>query len=173
MSFLCYNLGISIVYLRYTTEVGEKMYKEIVINDLKQMKDFATKVGKEVFPGFLLCLEGDLGAGKTTFTKYFGKSMGIEDNINSPTFTIMKIYEGELDLNHMDVYRLNGIGADYDLEEYIYNNNVCVIEWYKNIIDSLPDERLVFEIEIIDQDKRLVKMEGVGKYEKIIEKISD
>lgn len=149
------------------------MYKEIVINNLEHMKEFANKVGKQVFPGFLLCLEGDLGAGKTTFTKYFGKSMGIEDNINSPTFTIMKVYEGEMNLNHMDVYRLNGIGADYDLEEYIYSEDVCVIEWYKNIIDSLPEEKLVFEIEILDENKRLIKVEGVGRYEEVIKKISN
>ena len=149
------------------------MYKELVIKDLNHMQKFAKEVGKHVFPGFLLCLEGDLGAGKTTFTKSFGHSMGIPDNINSPTFTIMKVYEGDLDLFHMDVYRLNGIGADYDLEEYIYGEGVCVIEWYKNIINSLPEEKLVFEIEIIDKDKRLVKIEGVGRYEEIIKQIGN
>jgi tRNA threonylcarbamoyladenosine biosynthesis protein TsaE len=149
------------------------MYKELIISDLVEMKKFAEKVGKEVFPGFLLCLEGDLGAGKTTFTKFFGKKIGIEDVINSPTFTIMKIYEGNLDLFHMDVYRLQGIGADYDLEEYIYGEGVCVVEWYKNIIDSLPQEKLVIEIEIIDATKRLLKIEGEGKYEQIVEKISN
>ena len=118
-------------------------------------------------------LSGFLGAGKTTFTKYFGKSMGIDDNINSPTFTIMKIYEGDLDLYHMDVYRLNGIGADYDLEEYIYADGVCVIEWYKNIINSLPTEKLVIEISIIDENKRLLKIEGSGIYEQIVEEISN
>ena len=148
------------------------MYKELIIQDLKEMKIFAEKVGKEVFPGFLLCLEGDLGAGKTTFTKFFGKNIGIEDMINSPTFTIMKIYEGKLDLFHMDVYRLQGIGADYDLEEYIYGEGVCVIEWYKNIIESLPQEKLVIEIEIIDESKRLLKIEGEGIYEEIVKKIS-
>ncbi len=149
------------------------MYKELIIKDLKDMQKFAFEVGKHVFPGFLLCLEGDLGAGKTTFTKSFGKSMGIDDNINSPTFTILKVYEGDLDLYHMDVYRLNGIGSDYDLEEYIYSEGVCVVEWYKNIINSLPDEKLVFEIEIIDKDKRLIKIEGVGIYEEIVKKISN
>lgn len=149
------------------------MYKELVINGLLEMENFAKKVGKETFPGFLLCLEGDLGAGKTTFTKFFGKSIGIDDTINSPTFTIMKNYDGEVDLHHMDVYRLEGIGADYDLEEYIYGDGVCVIEWYKNIIDSLPEEKLVIEIEIVDVSKRLLKIEGVGKYEEIVEKISN
>ena len=149
------------------------MKKEIIIDGLKEMERFAQKVGETVFPGFLLCLEGDLGAGKTTFTKYFGKSFGIEDNINSPTFTIMKIYEGVLDLFHMDVYRLDGIGADYDLEEYIYGNGVCVVEWYKNIIDSMPEDKLVIEIEIIDQHKRLLKIEGSGVYDEIVKKISN
>ena len=149
------------------------MYKELVIDGLTEMEKFAEKVGKEVFPGFLLCLEGDLGAGKTTFTKFLGKNIGIEDMINSPTFTIMKIYEGELDLFHMDVYRLQGIGSDYDLEEYIYGDGVCVIEWYKNIINSLPYEKLVIEIEIIDASKRLLKIEGEGKYDEIVNKISN
>jgi len=149
------------------------MYKELVIDGLKEMEIFAEKVGKEVFPGFLLCLEGDLGAGKTTFTKFLGKNIGIEDMINSPTFTIMKIYEGDLDLFHMDVYRLQGIVSDYDLEEYIYGDGVCVIEWYKNIIDSLPHEKLVIEIEIMDANKRLLKIEGEGKYEEIVNKISN
>ncbi len=149
------------------------MYKEIIINDIDEMNVFAKKVGKTLFPGYLLCLEGDLGAGKTTFTKFLGASMGITDMINSPTFTIMKIYEGEIDLNHMDVYRLNGIGMDYDLEEYVYGDGVCVIEWYKHIIESLPEEKLVIEIEIIDEFKRLLKIEGSGKYEEIVKKISN
>ena len=149
------------------------MYKELVINDLHEMKTFAEEIGKTVFPGFLLCLEGDLGAGKTTFTKYFGKKIGVNDVINSPTFTILKIYEGEYPLYHMDVYRLMGIGMDYELEEYIYGDGICVIEWYKNIIESIPNERLVIEIDIIDLNKRLLKIEGTGKYEEIVKKISN
>jgi len=149
------------------------MYKEIIIEDINEMKSFACKVGELVFPGFLLCLEGDLGAGKTTFTKYLGEKMGFEDNINSPTFTILKIYDGDIPLYHMDVYRLMGIGMDYDLEEFIYGEGVCVIEWYKNIIESIPEEKLVIEIEIIDENKRLLKIEGIGRYEEIVDKISN
>lgn len=149
------------------------MYKEIIVNNIEEMNEFAKKVGGTLFPGYLLCLEGDLGAGKTTFTKYLGASMGITDMINSPTFTIMKIYEGDINLNHMDVYRLHGIGMDYDLEEYIYGDGVCVIEWFRNINESIPEEKLVIEIEILDKYKRLLKIEGFGKYEKIVEKISN
>ncbi len=148
------------------------MYKEIVINNLDEMKSFAEEIGKSIFPGFLLCLEGDLGAGKTTFTKFFGASIGITEVINSPTFTILKIYEGVNVLYHMDVYRLQGIGMDYELEEFIYGDGICVIEWYKNIIESIPDEKLVIEMEIIDINKRLLKIEGTGKYEKIVKKIN-
>lgn len=153
--------------------MGDCMYKEIIIENLNEMKSFAEDIGKSIFPGFLLCLEGDLGAGKTTFTKYFGASMGVKDNINSPTFTILKIYEGDNVLYHMDVYRLTGIGMDYDLEEYIYGDGVCVIEWYKNIIESIPEEKLVIEIEIIDINRRLIKIKGIGKYEEIVEKIGN
>lgn len=149
------------------------MEKEVIISDLDSMESFANELSKHLFPGFVLCLEGDLGAGKTTMTKFLGKAMGIEDIINSPTFTIMKIYEHELPLYHMDVYRLEGIGADYDLEEYIYSDGVCVIEWYKNIINSLPDDKLELEINIIDATKRKIILKGSGRYEEIIETISN
>ena len=149
------------------------MYAEIIIQNIDEMSVFAHKVSKTVFPGYVLCLEGDLGAGKTTFTKFLGAGMGIEDNINSPTFTIMKNYDGPLNLNHMDVYRLNGIGADYDLEEYVYGDGVCVIEWYKHIIESLPDDKLIIEIEILNETKRLLKIEGTGVYDEIVKKISN
>lgn len=149
------------------------MEKEVIIDGLDSMESFANDLAKHLFPGFVLCLEGDLGAGKTTMTKYLGKAMGIEDTINSPTFTIMKIYEHELPLYHMDVYRLEGIGADYDLEEYIYANGVCVIEWYKHIKNSLPEDKLELEISIIDATKRKILLKGSGRYDKIIEAIGN
>lgn len=148
------------------------MKKQIIIDDLVDMKRFAEELSGFTFPGFVLCLEGDLGAGKTTFTKYFGKGLGIDDVINSPTFTIMKIYEGELPLYHMDVYRLGNALTDYDLEEYIYADGVSVIEWYRNIIYSVPEERLVIEITIVEDGKRQLNIEGFGKYEEIVEKIN-
>jgi tRNA threonylcarbamoyladenosine biosynthesis protein TsaE len=147
------------------------MKTEIIINNIADMESFAKRLSKGLFPGFVLCLEGDLGAGKTTFTKFLGQGMGITDTINSPTFTILKIYEGELPLYHMDVYRLQGIGADYDLEEYIYRDGVCVIEWYQHIIDSLPEDRLIIEIDILGETKRRLRIEGTGEYENIVQTI--
>lgn len=145
----------------------------MIIKDINEMENFAVSLSKYLFPGFVLCLEGDLGAGKTTLTKFLGKAMGITDTINSPTFTILKIYEHTLPLYHMDVYRLGGIGADYELEEFIYGDGVCVIEWYKNIIDSLPEDYLEIEIFRINQDERRILLKGSGPYGKIIQKIGN
>lgn len=149
------------------------MYIEKIIENIDELKEFSEELSKHLFKGFLLCLEGDLGAGKTTFTKFIGKNMGIKDNINSPTFTILKIYENPLPLYHMDVYRLDGIGYDYELEEFIYGDGVCVVEWFKNIIESIPEEKLIIEIEIIGETRRLLKIEGFGKYEQIVKAISN
>ncbi|MCF7926223.1 MAG: tRNA (adenosine(37)-N6)-threonylcarbamoyltransferase complex ATPase subunit type 1 TsaE [Candidatus Izimaplasma sp.] len=149
------------------------MYKEIKVNNLSEMEQIAKTVGKHVFKGFVLCLQGDLGAGKTTFTKFLGKSIGIADTINSPTFTILKIYENTLDLFHIDAYRLRGIGADYSLEDYIYGEGLCVIEWYKHIIESIPNDKLVIEIKHLGDTKRLLKIWGDNQYEKIVEAINN
>ena len=85
----------------------------------------------------------------------------------------MKIYENSLPLYHMDVYRLDGIGLDYELEEYIYADGVCVIEWYQHILESIPDKRLVIEITIESEFKRRLSLEGEGRYEQVIASLSD
>jgi tRNA threonylcarbamoyladenosine biosynthesis protein TsaE len=149
------------------------MIKEVIINEIEETKALAEAISSHVFPGFLLCLEGDLGAGKTTFTKFFGKKLGIEDVINSPTFTILKVYEADIPLYHMDAYRLHGIGMDYDLEEFIYGEGICVIEWYSNIIDSLPKEKLEIEIVLLGDGKRKFTLKGCGVYGEIIKKIGN
>lgn len=151
----------------------KRMEKYRIIDGLSNLESFAKQLNDFLFEGFVLCLDGDLGAGKTTFTKFLGKYMGIEDTINSPTFTIMKIYDGPMSLYHMDVYRLQGVGVDYELEEYIYGDGVAVIEWYHYIEEILPEERLVIEIEIIDASKRKLTLRGTGVYERIVEKLGD
>ena len=154
--------------------LGVKYMEKIrVIDGLSSLESFAKQCSEFLFEGFVLCLDGDLGAGKTTFTKFLGKYMGIEDTINSPTFTIMKIYDGKIPLYHMDVYRLQGIGVDYELEEYIYGKGVTVIEWYHHIEEILPEDRLVIEIEIIDALKRKLTLRGTGTYEQIVENLGD
>ena len=86
-----------------------------------ESKLLASIIAEEIFPGMIIGLSGDLGSGKTTFTKYFAQSMGVKGVLNSPTFTILKTYTGNLDLFHMDVYRLKDIGYDYELDDYIFS----------------------------------------------------
>ena len=119
--------------------------------------ELAQNIESEKFPNMVICLEGDLGSGKTLFAKAFAKSMGIEDNITSPTFNIIKEYNGEegYKLFHMDVYRLNEVKEDIGIEEYFKKKGVCIIEWADLIEDILPKKRLDIKIKIIDENKRI------------------
>jgi len=110
----------------------------------------------------VVTLDGDLGAGKTTFTQGFAKGLGVTRNVNSPTFTIMKVYTGRLPLYHMDVYRLEG-GDDIGLEEYLNGGGVAVVEWSELISDVLPPERLAITIERTGDDSRRFLLEPIGE----------
>jgi len=146
----------------------------IYIKSLQDTDTLASIIAQNLTPGFIIGLTGDLGAGKTTFTKYLAKHMGISANINSPTFTILKIYDHEpLDLYHMDVYRLEQVGYDYELDDYIYGDGVSVIEWYSYINQMLPDEMLSIKINVVDDTMRILDITGKGRYEKVVKDISD
>lgn len=105
------------------------------------------KLGELLQAGNLCTLEGDLGAGKTTFTKGIGKGLGVSRNINSPTFTIVKEYQGRLPFVHMDAYRMEDTEEDLGFEEYFYGNGVTVVEWAQMIQEQLPAQRLDITIE--------------------------
>ena len=117
----------------------------------------------------VICLEGELGSGKTVFTKGFAKAMGIEDTITSPTFTLIKEYlNGELPLYHMDVYRLEETGDDIGITDYFNKGGVTIIEWADIIEDKLPEERLVIKFKVINEDSRVLIFEPHGeKYEEL------
>ena len=149
------------------------MEKTISITSLDHMEKLAHHIASYVKPGFLIGLEGDLGAGKTTFTQFLGRALGIKERINSPTFTILKIYDHDLPLYHIDAYRLTDDFSDYDLEEYFESNGVCVVEWYKNILSVMPNNKLSIHIKWEDNEKRLVILEGSGYYETLIKTFSD
>ena len=128
----------------------------------------AENIESEKFPNMVICLEGELGSGKTVFTKGFAKAMGIEDTITSPTFTLIKEYlNGELPLYHMDVYRLEETGDDIGITDYFNKGGVTIIEWADIIEDKLPEERLVIKFKVINEDSRVLVFEPHG--EKYIE----
>jgi tRNA threonylcarbamoyladenosine biosynthesis protein TsaE len=99
--------------------------------------------------GSLIALDGDLGAGKTTFSQDFARSLGVRDTVNSPTFTIIKEYHGRLlPFYHMDVYRITELEAEeLGLDEYFYGEGVTIVEWANRIEAILPQERLSIYIE--------------------------
>lgn len=113
-------------------------------------------------PSDVITLEGDLGAGKTTFTKGLAKGLGIKRNVNSPTFTIVKQYKGSIPLYHMDVYRLEDSDEDIGFEEYFHGDGVAVIEWAQFIEEYLPDERLEITITSIGENERIVELKAMS-----------
>lgn len=109
----------------------------------KDTYNLGMKLGSEATPGQVFTLIGDLGVGKTVFTQGFAKGLGIEDTVNSPTFTILQIYdEGRLTLNHFDVYRIGDISEmdEIGFDEYVYSDGVSLIEWANLIEEILPKE---------------------------------
>lgn len=138
----------------------------------EEMIAFGEKMGKLLFPNAIITLEGDLGAGKTTFTKGIGKGLGIQRVINSPTFTILKIYQGRLCLYHFDAYRLEGQNEELGFEEMFEDDGVCVIEWPHFIEDILPEERLEITITKNDDQTRSFSFFAKGKkYEDLMKEM--
>ena len=135
--------------------------------------ELAQNIESEKFPNMVICLEGDLGSGKTVFAKAFAGSLGIKDNITSPTFNIIKEYNsGEMRLFHMDVYRLSDIKQDLGIPEYFTKKGVCIIEWSDLIEDLLPKNRLDIRIRIIDENTRQFIITPRGsKYEDLCERV--
>ncbi|MFZ0370083.1 MAG: tRNA (adenosine(37)-N6)-threonylcarbamoyltransferase complex ATPase subunit type 1 TsaE [Halobacillus sp.] len=119
---------------------------------------FAEKLGHRLRKGDVLTLEGDLGAGKTTFTKGLGLGLGVKRTINSPTFTIMKEYMGRLPFYHMDVYRLEDSDEDLGFEEFFEGDGVCVVEWAHYIEEFLPEERLDITISYDSESSRTISL---------------
>lgn len=135
--------------------------------------EIAQNIESEKFPNMVICLIGDLGSGKTIFTKGFAEALGIDENITSPTFNIIKEYTGgEANLYHMDLYRLDGDVRNLGIEEYYEKGGVVIIEWADMIEDYLPEERLEIRFKIVDEDTRVLVFRPYGtKYEELCEAI--
>lgn len=145
---------------------------KVITKTALQTKQLAEKLAGFLFAGSLITLFGQLGAGKTTFTQGLGKGLNIKKNITSPTFTLLKTYQGDLPLYHIDAYRLEGLNQDLGFEEYIDADGVCVIEWSHFISDLLPKKRINIEINILEDDSRELLITANGKeYERILDKL--
>ncbi len=144
-----------------------------ISRDIEDTLTLAENIESEKFPNMVICLDGELGSGKTVFVKGFAKALGIDENITSPTFNIIKEYNnGELPLYHMDVYRLDEVEEDIGIKDYFKKGGVTIIEWSEMIKDELPEERLEIIIKIIDENTRSFIFKPYGTvYEEICESI--
>lgn len=142
---------------------------KIVTHSENETISIAQNIESEKFPNMVICLTGDLGSGKTLFTKGFAHAMGIDD-VTSPTFTIIKEYQGELMLYHMDVYRLEDSNENIGIEEYYDRGGVTIIEWSDMIKDRLPEERLDIKFIITGENTRTLILTPYGeRYKNICE----
>jgi len=148
------------------------MEYKITTNGELETIELAQNFESEKFPDMIICLNGELGSGKTMFVKGIANALGIQETITSPTFNIIKEYEGELPLYHMDVYRLDGNTVGVGIEEYFTKDGVVIIEWANTIKDILPEERLDIKIKVAGENSRILIVTPHGKqYEELCEAV--
>jgi len=150
-----------------------KMNFKYVVKNEKDMMTLAQNFESEKFANMVICLDGELGSGKTIFVKGFARALGIEENITSPTFNLVKEYQaGEMPLYHMDVYRFDNDGDASIFQEYYNKGGVTIIEWAEIIKNYLPEERLDIKFKIIDENTRVLIITPHGSvYEDICESV--
>ena len=127
-----------------------KEYKVIETNSPEETFAIGKALGEQAVPGQVICLDGDLGVGKTVFTQGFAQGLGIDGPVNSPTFTIVQVYEeGRLPLYHFDVYRIGDVEEmdEIGYEEYFYGEGVALIEWSTLIEEIIPETAIHVTIE--------------------------
>ncbi|RXT05375.1 tRNA (adenosine(37)-N6)-threonylcarbamoyltransferase complex ATPase subunit type 1 TsaE [Ammoniphilus sp. CFH 90114] len=138
----------------------------------QQTQVWAERLAEWLVPGDVITLEGDLGAGKTTFTQGLAQALGVKGVVNSPTFTIIKEYQGRMPLYHMDVYRMDDEFEEMGFDEYFYGEGVTVVEWASRIDSSLPSELLSIYIKRLEGDSREIQLIPKGAhFRKICEEL--
>lgn len=131
------------------------MQKEYIVNSLKETEELSKKISKSIKCGDCILLYGEIGAGKTTFTKFLLENLGVKSIVSSPTFTLLNEYTGKFPVYHFDMYRISSSEELYELgfEDYIDSKNskfvetgLTLIEWPDNVKDILPKDRIEIEI---------------------------
>lgn len=144
-------------------------------NNEKETIAFAAKLTAFLSPGDILCLNGNLGAGKTTFVKGVAKALRIAQNkVNSPTFVLLNIYAGKMSVYHFDLYRLDNESAieGIGLDEFLYAQGISVIEWAEKLGSLMPSEYLEISFKHVNEHSRDITLKAVGAhYKKLIKKL--
>ena len=129
----------------------------------EQTIQLGQKIGSKLKKGDILAMQGTLAAGKTTITKGIALALGVKEDITSPTFCLISEYEGNMPLYHMDVYRLDGTEDFINLgvDDMLYGNGVCIIEWSEKIMDELPKNTIIIKLEPIgNTDERNITIQN-------------
>ncbi len=130
--------------------------------DAEEALALGERIGKLLWPGAVVGLSGPLAAGKTTLAKGIAKGLGVDDEVTSPTFSLICEYSGRLPLYHMDLYRLSSYEEFLDLgaEELICSGGVCLIEWHERVPGALPEEGIRIELDARDDGSREIRIRG-------------
>ena len=149
----------------------------IEITDLSQTEAFGRRLGGLLFPGAVVALIGQLGAGKTHLTRAIAEGLGIANPavVNSPTFVLIQEYPARLPIYHFDAYRLSGPRefAELGVDEYFSGDGVSIVEWADRVESTLPVDHLRIEIEIVAEDRRRFRVSPMGKKHETILKQLD
>lgn len=150
--------------------------KVFLLHTPEETEKFGKLLGKHAEKSDVICLDGDLGAGKTTLSQAVARGLGVPDSsyVTSPSFAIMHEYEGRLMMYHMDFYRLEDELEVEDLgfSEYFYKDGLTVIEWSKRGGDILPDDRLTIQLTLLDESTRRASCTYSNRYRKYIEALA-
>lgn len=138
---------------------------ELVSRSPEQTQTLGVRIGELTLPGNVFLLVGELGTGKTCLTQGIAWGLGIKDYALSPSFVIMRELYGRLPLYHIDLYRLDRIeeSMDLGLDDYLYGEGVCVVEWAEKALTILPKEHLLIKMSYLSETERRIKMEPSGQ----------
>src|SRR5919109_332888 len=152
--------------------VSDEHTVDFISHSVEQTQRFGERLGELARAGDVFCLEGDLGSGKTCFTQGLGRGLGIVEAIHSPTFILANEHRsGRLPLYHLDVYRMRGAdeAIGIGLDDYVYGDGICVIEWAEKIDEALPTERLWIKFRHIDETQRGLTICATGaRYDELL-----
>lgn len=132
------------------------------LNSLADTERLAEILAREISGGTVILLSGDLGSGKTAFSQFLGKYLGVKRHMTSPTFNIIKSYNADVKLHHMDCYRLENSEEDLGFEEYFNDTDIALVEWPQFIAEFLPENTISINIKYESENGRLVTIEATG-----------
>ena len=147
-------------------EQNDKQFKQLTLNELEDTKEFAEQLLQLIKRGQVICLVGDLGAGKTTLTQYLCELLGVQDYVTSPTFNLMNTYTGVLhgqpiNIHHFDVYRIFDADEMYEIgfDEFLFGDGICIVEWANQVKDMIPKDSLWITLSLTPEGNRVLNME--------------